>query len=291
MYTIQLANQKGDFMRGIYSTHLSMITILLTLAIIQPAKTAIKQPGDIASFSIDSRQITLHEPVLINFVVKNTQPNPITFDLGSDRKESFRVTLTLPDGTQTKPQQLVIHGFARTGKIKIPPGEVFSQRLLIDEWIELPVPGIYVVRIEMIAPILSQQGQVITQGVSDNFNIQVLPRSQRALEEICKTLLDQLITSNSQGQAIEIATILSFIKDPVAIPYLERMLKSGRRVEQKAVDGLARINSPEAIEALTNLLTFQDQAVAAAAHASLSKIEFETKDQDLKERINRVLRK
>ncbi|HEX9423599.1 MAG TPA: HEAT repeat domain-containing protein [Pyrinomonadaceae bacterium] len=273
-----------------YITYLSASIISLTLAINQPTKTAAKLLEDIASFSIDSAKVTLHEPVLINFVVKNTQSETIKFDLGADRKESFRVTLTLPDGTRTKPRQQVISGFARGGEVTIPPGQIFTQQVLINEWFEFPVPGVYIVKVEMITPILSQRGQVITGSASRTFSIQVLPRDPKALEEICKNLLDQVITSTSYAQAAERATILSFINDPVAVPYLERVSKGGRKLELKAVKGLARINSLEAIEALINLLTFHDPDVVAAAHSSLSKIELETKDQAIKERINRALK-
>jgi len=272
-----------------YITLLLASVISLTLAINQITKTAAKQL-DIASFSIDSAKVTLNEPVLINFIVRNTQSEPIKFDLGMERKESFRVTLTLPDRTRTEPRQQVISGFAQGGGITVPPGEIFTQQVLINEWYEFPVPGVYTVKIEMTTPILSQSGQVIAGNASSTLGIQVLPRDPKALEEICKNLLDQVITSKSYTQAAERATILSFIKDPVAVPYLERMAKGGRRLEQKAVKGLARINNLEAIEVLINLLAFQDPYIAAAAGSSLSKIQLETKDQAIKERIDRALK-
>lgn len=273
-----------------YTAYLLASIISLTLAINQPTKTAAKLLGDITSFSMDSATVTLHEPVLINFVVKNTQSDTIKFDLGADRKESFQITLTLPDRTQTKPRQLLIDGLAQGGEITIPPGQIFTQQLLINEWFEFPIPGVYIVKVEMLTPILSQKGQVITRSAGSTFGIQVLPRDPKTLEDICKNLLDQVVTSTSYARAIERATILSFIKDPVAVPYLERMSKGGRKLELKAVKGLARINSLAAIEALTNLLTFQDPDVVAAAHSTLAKIELETKDQAIKERINRALK-
>jgi hypothetical protein len=278
-------------MRGKYISYSAIAIILLTFVLTMPTTTAMKQGEGIASFSVDTTRITLHEPVLVNFVVNNTQPGTIGLDLGADRKESFRVTITLPDGTQTKPQKLMINGLARIGKIKILPGDVYKQKLLINEWVDFPQPGLYTIGVEMIAPISTENGKVILNFVRNDFNILILPRSTQALENVCNNLLNQLLIAKSSDQAIEMATILSFIKDPVAIPYLDRMLKSGKKIaEIMAINGLERIRNPDAIEMLINLIASPDNLVSTKAKSSLGIIAYDTKDQATRERINSVLK-
>jgi hypothetical protein len=241
-------------MRTVFLIAFPIILIISPFAITQTER-AVAQPrkDELVSFSVTSAKITLHEPLIIDFVVNNTHAETLTFDLGPDRKENFRFTFTRPGGA-TQAQQLRKEGVARLGKVTIQPGESYKQQLLVNEWFDIPQPGNYTVSIEMITPIVSQKGQVITKSASNRFTIEVLPRDPEKLKDICESLFTRITTSNSHEQASESATTLSFISDSVAVPYLEKMLKIDNMIERIAIKGLARVNNSEAVEALINAL-------------------------------------
>lgn len=278
-------------MRAKCISYCAIAISLLMLAMTMLATAAIGQGEEIASFSVDSTQFTLHEPVLVNFVVTNSQSEAIRLDLGANLIEGFRVTLTSPDGTQTKPQELRINGLARGGKLTIPPGEVYKQKLLINEWVDFPQPGPYTIGVEMTVPISTENGQVILNSVRDDFHILILPSSTQELENVCNNLLDQLLTSQKGSEMWETARIMSFIKDPVAIPYLDKMLKSGKIIaEVYAIDGLGRIRNIGAVEMLIDLSASSNDLLSMKAKSSLGMIAHETKDQAIRERINSVFK-
>jgi hypothetical protein len=281
-------------MRAIFSITLLMILIVFLFAMAAMEKTGAQPRKDeLVSFSVASAEVTLHEPLMIDFVVNNTYAETLEFDLGPDRKENFRLTLTRPDRT-TRANQLQIDGVARGGEITILPGQSYRQKLLVNEWFDISQQGTYTVFVEMITPIRSKKGQVITNGANGRFTIQVLSRDPDKLREVCDAFFNQIMTSDTSDtyeQVNESAVALSFIKDPVAIPYLERMLKTDRMVELIAIQGLARINDREAVEVLINALILQKPDITASARYTLSQIEVETKDPSLKQQIRSALKK
>ena len=72
------------------------------------------------------------------------------------------------------------------------------------------------------------------------------------LKKECATLSKRVADADSYEEAAEAALALSYIKDPVAVPYLKKALTSNQMVEGITVKGLERIGSDEAIEALTS---------------------------------------
>ncbi len=278
-------------MRAIFSITLLIILTVFLFAMAAREKTGAQPRKDeLVSFSVVSAKVTLHEPLMIDFVVNNTSAETLEFDLGPDRKENFRLTLTRPDRT-TRANQLQIDGVARGGKIMILPGQSYRQKLLVNEWFDISQQGTYTVSVEMITPIRSKKGQVITNGANGRFTIQVLSRDPDKLGEVCDALFNQMMTSDTYEQVSESAVALSFIKDPVAVPYLERMLKTDKMVELIAIQGLARINDREAVEVLINALKLQKPEITTSAQYALSQIEVETKDPSLKQQIRRALKK
>jgi HEAT repeat protein len=119
----------------------------------------------------------------------------------------------------------------------------------------------------------------------------VLSRDPGKLGEVCDAFFNQLMTSDTYEQVIESAVALSFIKDPVAVPYLERMLNTDKMVEPIAIQGLARINDRGAVDVLINALKLQKPEITASAQYALSQIEVETKDPSVKQQIRRALKK
>ena len=54
------------------------------------------------------------------------------------------------------------------------------------------------------------------------------------------------------GEASKAAYALSYVDDPLAVPYLGRVLKESFAGKYAAISGLARIGDPEAVQLLTS---------------------------------------
>jgi hypothetical protein len=253
---------------------------------------SMQPPGNkVVTFSLASARPSLHEPVIINFVVKNNFSETITFDLGVDRKESFKFNLTRPNGTSNQAQQGIKEGLAMPGEITLRPGQFYRQRLLINEWFDLSRIGKYAISVNLLAPIRSGNGRVVAKGANFRATFEITSRNPKKLQEICAGLLAQITTSTTYQQAKDAVTELGFVQDSIAVPFLEKVLKMNKMVERTAIEGLGRIGNAEAVQALVRALSIQDAELTAYVRYTLYRIESETTDPAVKQQIRRALGK
>lgn len=243
------------------------------------------------SYSLFSSKITLHEPVIIEFTLNNVFAESIKVDLGADRKEAFRFAVTQPDGVSRNLLLLRQEGIARFGSITLQPGQSYRQRLLINEWTDFPLPGKYLVAVRLVNPVQTQKGLVIAKDAGFRATLEVAPKDPEKLRSVCETLFSQMAASKSYEQAAEAILALSHIRDPVAVPYLEKSLVVGKLVEPFAIKGLAQIGNREAVQALISALNMRNRDIATLAQAALSKLEAESSDPALKDQIKRALKR
>lgn len=241
------------------------------------------------SFSLESARLTLHEPVLLYFTVTNGLSYPIKFDLGQDRKERFLLTVTQPDGATIKLPQLRRDGISLIGTVSLEAGNSYTQRLLLNEWFEFSVAGKYEIAAELENPILAYNGTKLKAAYQSLINFEIVPRSAERLTQVCMSLVKRITNSISYEAAAEAALALSYIKDPIAVPYLREAVTAGRMVEPIAITGLERIGDAEAAGVLISILENGGQETAALARFALSRIEQKTSDSMLKTRIKRIL--
>jgi hypothetical protein len=241
------------------------------------------------SFAAANTRLTLNEPVVLYFTVKNSSGRQVKLDLGRDRKEAFLFTVKAPDGKSVRLPQRIREGIAERGTFYLDSGRTYTQKILLNEWFdEFIVPGKY----ELVARIAnSVRGHEGVHLPPDEFQIslEIEPRDPRRLEQLCAALALEIRNSTSYQQAAEAASELSYIKDSIAVPYLEYAMLAGRMVETVAVAGLERIGGNEAVGALISGLTTGSQDVAERARSALTRFEEKTTDTSLKERIRRAL--
>jgi hypothetical protein len=245
---------------------------------------------EIVSYSLVSSKLSLHEPVIVNFTIDNVLMEPVTVDLGPDRKEGFRFTVTQPDSISTRLPPLIREGLARIGKVAVEPGQSYTQRLLVNEWFGFSMPGKYVVEVQLANPVRTQKGITITEGTKFRTALEITPRDAEKLRSVCESLFRQIIASKSYEQAAEAALTLSYVKDPVAVPYLKQALASNKMVEIYAIAGLGRIGNEEAVRVLISALQIRKADTAVLARSALSRIEAVTTDPSLKEQIKRAIK-
>jgi curli biogenesis system outer membrane secretion channel CsgG len=232
----------------------------------------------VVSYSLAKSQLTLHEPVILNFTVENRPAQPIKLDLGQDRKGGFSFTIKRPDGSDVQLPQFRKEGIARIGKLSLEKGQTYTQKLLLNEWFDFAAPGKYEIAVRLTNPIQTQEGMNVTEATEFRAAMQIEPRDAKQLKQVCAGLVNQINNSTSYEEAAEAALTLSYIKDSVAVPYLKEALVSGHMVEPIAVAGLERIGGNEAVEALTSALKTQRQdTVDELIRPALIRIKGETK--------------
>jgi hypothetical protein len=238
--------------------------------------------------AVQPPRITLHEPVELTFDVTNNDQNSAQIDLGRDRKENFKITLTTPTGETIHLPQLRKNGLTRGPEVTIAAGEKYHQTLVLNEWYDFKQIGFYKIVVGLAKPALSNGAAVAGQEPFD-LTLNIDPRDETSLANRCGSLVADIMAFPSYEVAAERALALSYVNDPVAVPYLKRILLANKLVEPIAIQGLERIATPDAVQALGSALTLD--RTSALARAALSRIENETADPQVKEQIRRTMAK
>ena len=221
----------------------ALIGLLVLVACFTHSRAQIQAPG--VSFLPASSVLSLREPVVLQFELHNESDGPIRTDLGQNLKGTFALSVSDPDGTITSEVSLPpVTGLHRTGEITVMPGDTYRQELLLNEWVDFPVVGVYVVEIAMKNPIWTGNERILVE--SFRTQIDILPRNEARLRETCDRLAAEIENSNSVEIAVSAAEALASVRDSVALPYLKRALDSGKYVERQIIGGLERIGSRRA---------------------------------------------
>ena len=205
-------------------------------------------------FTIPESKASLHEPVYIRFSIHNGLNEDVRFDMGLDGEHNFEFSVKKPDGALVRippyPYPSSVLGNAAE-RAPLPPGKTFTKTLLLNEWYEFPAPGRYVVDAKLGGEVQTVSGTPIAPALASEIPIQVTPRDPERLKSVCEELRKGAMNVNA-WQAAKAAFALSYVDDPIAVPYLDRVLKKSFAGKYAAISGLARIGSPEAVQILTS---------------------------------------
>lgn len=263
----------------------------------EPAGDVSKQtsPVDVGgkvavSLTLAGAEVSLHEPVILNFAVDNNLSQPVKFDLGRNRKGSFSFTIMQPDGKKVELPQFFKMGLSRPGAVRLEADRTYRQSLLLNEWFEFPSAGNYEIHVRLSKPIQTQDGRTISTQTEFSLPLKVGARSPARLERVCADLAAQVAAADSYDKAAEAALALSYVEDPVAVPYLEKALVSRQLVEQLVVAGLERNGSNEAVEALLSALNTQSGEVKEGLiRPALARVKDKVSDPELRQKVEQAL--
>lgn len=210
--------------------------------------------GVTVAYAVEPTVITMHEPVFVRFDVLNESTQPITLQLGADRKEGFSLVLRSPDGSEQKrPPWPRREGAFRVGKINLGPGERLRHQLLLSEWASFSAPGEYELDVRLLTPIeMSSGAQFMSERYRTRF--EVTPRDEAHLQAVCERFVRQIESTDDVEELHGAAAALAHVDDPIAVPYLERALRTRKYVEQQAIAGLERIGNEHAVRILMAML-------------------------------------
>jgi hypothetical protein len=225
-------------------------------------------------FTISQSKVSLHEPVYIQFSIHNGLDEDVRFDMGLDGKHNFEFSVKKPDGSLIRipphPYPSSVLGNPAE-KAPLAPGKTFTKTMLLSEWYQFPAPGRYVVEAKLGGEVQTVSGTPITPAPAAEIPIQVTPRDPKRLESVCEGLTKEATAANV-GEALKAAFALSYVDDPLAVPYLGRVLKESFAGKDAAISGLARIGNPEAVQLLTSYSTTADPELKLQIQNALQEV-------------------
>ena len=258
-----------------------------------PAKEGTVQMSDevTVSYSLADTHLSLHEPVILNLAVKNGSQQPVTLDLGQDRKEAFSITVTRPDGQRVQLPPLQREGISLIGTISLAAQQTYTQHLLLDEWYKFDAPGTYEVGVRLANPVRSQSGAMVQEPSEFSVKLEIGARDVERLKQRAESLAARASNKASYEEAAEAALTLGHITDPVAVPYLEQVLTANTMVRPIVIKGLERNASSEAVRVLASMLDDPAPEVVQMSRSALANIGRKSPDPEVREQIKRALSK
>ncbi|MCI0561162.1 MAG: HEAT repeat domain-containing protein [Nitrososphaera sp.] len=243
------------------------------------------------TFDLVTRKVSLHEPIYVEFVLNNNSADSISLDLGDNRKGAFQFAITPPNGERTKVPPLIKRGegIVGSGKLTLSQGEVYLQRLLVNEWYKFTTTGKYLVELDLPVRLTTKSGTTFTVASRLREELEITAKDVRRLDAVCNEITQRSLTAKNLQESVEEATALAYILDPIAVPYLEKLLRANRMLDHVALFGLARIGDSQAIQVLLSALNMEDKETAIIAAQKLSSIKSNVSDPVLRKKIEQAL--
>jgi hypothetical protein len=269
-----------------------LLFVLTTVILIGEASSLAS--GDVkTSYVFASPSFSLHEPVILKFRIHNDSGQPVRVDLGRNYVENLLVTITLPDGMTIVVPPIRRDGAARIGRFDLANGREFAQDLILNEWTDFKTAGVYGIEIHLAKPVQDADGITIQSGSQPDAYVgavEITPENPVRLASVRRLFAEKAEKSSSFEEAQDAALPLSYVDDPIAVPYLQRVLVAKRGVGLTALNGLERVGDSSAVNVLISALTMTDDpSIPVMARAALERISGATADPAERETIRQAL--
>lgn len=241
-------------------------------------------------FTLHSMSLTLHAPVELELDIRNDSEEAVVVDLGQDRKSALSFDLETPDGRKLHLPSLSPEGLGRMGRIRLGPHSHHKQTYVLNEWYAFRAAGQYVLGSALTTPVLSESGALVKSEASPpRITFSVSPPDSHRLSAVCSALLEKLRKTSDREEIAEASLKLSYVVDPLAVPYIKQGLSERKLMWQYAIPGLARIADEQAVNLLIALMaTGDDEQGAALAKFHLKELA-PTAEPELRKKIERSL--
>jgi hypothetical protein len=206
------------------------------------------------ALALREANITLHEPVLARFSIRNALRKPIHFSIDNDSLEGFELAVVPPTGDAVR-QPLIVPGFHVGGTTTLQPGQEYRKEIVLSRWYAFPNPGRYKIVAEMAPPIYTEGQKLIRSVASETLWLEVKPRDADRLKQACESLSQAVLHGPDTAAKWTAMLALAYVRDPVAIPYLREVaVVTEADYRSPAVKGLALIAEVEGLESVLSAL-------------------------------------
>jgi hypothetical protein len=212
-------------------------------------------------------------------------------DLGFQRQHAFTFSIIDPSGKNIDLRRRE-YGISDERPLYLKPKVKYSRRLFLNELYPFDDVGIYRIIIKSELPIIigktnllriTSENQGALQTEETIVDLTIFPRNAGVLDDKCRYLL-RLIQQTDGEKRHNYLKEISYIKDPVAIPYLTSLL--AEKEETYAFNGLMRIGTDEAYEGMIAISQSpSDKSLADAAKSLLRQKVPEIKNDNIRNKI------
>jgi len=277
---VALSRMMGDMIRTIRGNESTLSTScgrglgLFLLAVRLSSTPALAQVDYSVHFEMEKPEYLLGEPIFCRFVIRNTGSNIFAFryrtptrSLGSDYEQEPRFRVTDLRGQRPpdpgprpcgNPQGTTVYGF-----VTLPPGQIHTERWLLNQWAQFAAPGHYHVHAERrlaLFPPDSQEGKFSEKPAAfamamDELSVLVV-RSTRAEVDAAFQPYLAAVKNPKDPNPAEAVAVLTSMPQPFFLNQLVAMINAGkpdRWDRRDIVDGLARLNTPASWQAILKL--------------------------------------
>ncbi len=176
-------------------------------------------------------------------------------DLGLNRKAGFELSVFRDGALMRQITNVTVSGFGASGTIHIEPNHQFVCTAILDEQYALDTAGDYSVDVRLVNPVLVGD-EIIPLDTSAKLRFTITPPDEGRLRKTCEALIAELSSAHDPWEAQQATNALSFVRDPIVIPYLEQAIAatSAPLARQTAIRAFGRFSSPEAVRVLLERL-------------------------------------
>jgi hypothetical protein len=229
--------------------------------------------------SPDESTVSMGEPVIVRLTAKNNSAMPTVLDLGLNREGALQFQINAPDGSSAR-VSAPLFGSAETllrlSHVQVAPAETYSQSVRLSGWYPFSKVGAYLVTGSIVGmPSATAEG---------TFTITITAADPERLRMKCAQLLAKAMDSMAPGAA-DAGIDLGQLRDPIAVPYLIRLLAAQPVARASAIEGLGRIGNLDAIQGLLNFFGDANEEDRGHVTAVLTAVEASTVNTAVRERI------
>jgi hypothetical protein len=256
---------------------------------------ALAQADYSVHFEMEKARYLLGEPIFCRFVIRNTGSKVFAFryrtptrGLGTDYNQEPRFRVTdlrgprLPDpGPRPcgSPQ-----GTAVYGSVTLPPGQIHTERWLLDQWATFAAPGHYHVRAERRLELRQpgpQVGDLAEKPLAfalaiDELNVLIVPSTRAQVEMAFQHYL-AVVKNPKDPNPAEAVVVLTSLPQPFFLDQLSAMANPGKpdRWDRRDVlDGLARLNTPASWREILKRFRSADAAPSSGSKEAAGQAEY-----------------
>jgi hypothetical protein len=226
------------------------------------------------------RFVTQGEPVLLTYTLRNVSSDVISVQVGSPPDRGFlrivvtgpgnRIQVMSPEDYPLRVPRLPFTG--RSGR------RGMQGILLLSRWVNFDEVGDYRIKIVFEGEALDgppdQPGTPLDFERSATLAVKVVPHNSKALlrrgQEWLALATGPEPDITRQRRAAE---ALSLIQDPIVIPLLEQLIRSGKGFEVYPFQALVRFGGPEALRIVTSFTTHPNVEIAWLAKKALGELQ------------------
>jgi HEAT repeat protein len=171
--------------------------------------------------------------------------------------------------------------------VTVEPGGEYKETLVMNRWFPFQSEGTYSLASKLTSPIETADGDF--QAGRETSKLLINSRDPVKLKTVCTELARQAEIATTVDAAQFPTMALSYVNDPVAVPFLGRLLSTNTLAYRYAVAGLERIGDDDAIEVLLSALNAKWGDIPELATASLARMQDRIANPRLKETVKKAV--